>query len=71
MKLTFGKHKGKTINDLINEGEHGYVVWLYHNVKSVEIPIGKYDYCKRKHTIEMLEYQAKFESEHGDAGYRD
>jgi hypothetical protein len=31
--LKFGKHKGKTISDLIKLKEYDYIEWLYQNVE--------------------------------------
>jgi len=30
--LTFGKHSGSTPNDLMEQKEYSYLVWLYENM---------------------------------------
>lgn len=71
MILTFGKHKGKTIKDLMNEGEYSYIVWLAENVNSVSVDKKTYDYCKNKVFMDRITHEAIMESEHGDWGCRD
>lgn len=71
MKLTFGKHKGKTIADLINEEEYSYIVWLEENVNNVSVDKEVYEYCKNELFVDKIMHEAKMESEHGDWGCRD
>ncbi len=71
MILTFGKHKGKTINDLMNEGEYSYIVWLEENVDSVSVDNKTYETCKNILFEERIMHEAIMESKHGDWGCRD
>lgn len=71
MILTFGKHKGKSIDDLMNEGEYSYIVWLEENVSSVSVDKKIYDYCKNAVFRDRITHEAIMESEHGDWGCRD
>ena len=32
-EITFGKHSGKTLGDLVDEGEDNYIDWLFNNAK--------------------------------------
>ena len=70
MILKFGKHKGKSINNLMNEGEYSYVVWLNDNVSSVIVEKKTYNYCKNKLFLDKITNEAIMESEHGDWGCR-
>lgn len=46
--LSFGKHKGKTIRQIIdNEEDYGYIVWLNDNVKRITISLSDYSFCKK------------------------
>ena len=65
MILTFGKHNGKSINDLMNEGEYSYIVWLEENVDKVNVYADTYKYCKEYVFIEQIEHEAKMESMNG------
>ena len=71
MILTFGKHKGKSIDDLINEEEYSYIVWLEENVDSVSINKKTYNYCKNEVFVDRITHEAIMESEHGDWGCRE
>ena len=71
MILTFGKHKGKSINDLMNEGEFSYIVWLEENVNSVHIGRKIYETCKNIVLPQQVIDEVIIESEHGDWGCRD
>jgi hypothetical protein len=71
MILTFGKHKGKSINDLMNEAEYSYIVWLSDNVSSVSVNKDTYNYCKAEVVKDRIMYEAIMESEHSDWGCRD
>ena len=71
MILTFGKHKGKSIDDLMNEGEYSYIVWLNENVSSVSVDKKTYDYCKNEVFMDRITHEAIMESEHSDWGCRD
>jgi hypothetical protein len=31
-EINFGKHKGKTPQELIEDGQASYIVWIYDNV---------------------------------------
>jgi hypothetical protein len=35
--ITFGKHKGKTFNEISNI-DPDYIVWLNENVKTIKLP---------------------------------
>lgn len=70
MMLTFGKHKGKTISDLMNEGEYSYIVWLEENVNGVSVDRKTYECCKKKVFIDRVTREAEMESQHGDWGCR-
>lgn len=71
MILTFGKHKGKTIDDLMDECEFSYIVWLEENVDSVSIDTKTYKTCKNILFDERIMREAIMENEHGDWGCRD
>ena len=43
--IDFGKYSGKTIDE-ISDIQPGYIVWLYENVKSANIPEWLYDACR-------------------------
>ena len=47
MKLVFGKHRGKTIQQLLNKGEYSYIIWLKENVDSITIDKDIYEFCKK------------------------
>ena len=64
MELKFGKHKGKTINDLINEGEYSYIVWLEENVNSFIVDKKIYNYCKNEVFMDRIAHEVIMESEH-------
>ena len=42
-KLTFGKFKGYTIADLMEEGEYGYIIWLYDMTDSDIVTEAEYE----------------------------
>ena len=71
MILTFGKYKGKSIDDLMNYGEYSYIVWLHENVSSVSIDKKTYNYCKNEVFMDRIMHEAIMESKHGDWGCRD
>ena len=71
MKLEFGKHKGKTVADLIAEDEFSYVVWLAENVANFTVSEKDYEYCKNQLRAERIIQEAIMESDHGDWGDRD
>ena len=45
--LSFGKHKGKTIKEVINNKDYSYVVWLSDNVCRITVADSDYNFCKR------------------------
>jgi hypothetical protein len=51
--ITFGKHKGKTLNE-IAELDAGYIVWLDEEIKSIKIDTDFVSQCLR----EELEYRS-------------
>ena len=69
--LSFGKHKGKTIKEIIISEDYGYIVWLRDNVNRITISDADYDYCKRMVADENAMHEAIMESRHGDYGCRD
>ena len=69
--LSFGKHKGKTIKEIINNGDYGYVVWLSDNVRRIAVSESDYNYCKRMVAEDKAMHEAVMESRHGDWGCRD
>ena len=71
MTLTFGKHKGKSINDLMNEDEFSYIVWLEKNVNNVHIDRKIYKTCKNIVLHQQVIDEVIIESEHGDWECRD
>ena len=71
MILTFGKHNGKSITDLLNEEEYSYIIWLSDNVSYVNIDIEIYNLCKNEIFKDLTEYEVIMESRHGDYGCRD
>ena len=71
MKLTFGKYRGKTIEDLLCADKIGYIVWLAENVKSVYIEPKIYRSCKEDLIRNKLAHEASMESNHQDWGCRD
>ena len=66
MVLTFGKHKGKSIDELMNEEEYSYIVWLSDNVSGVSVNKEIYNYCKAEVVRDIIMYEAKMENEHSD-----
>lgn len=71
MRLTFGKHLGKTITELVNEEEYSYIVWLEEVVEGVEIDKHTYLFCKNEVFKGLSEHEAIMDSIHGDWGNRD
>ena len=69
--LSFGKHKGKTIKEIIISEDYGYIVWLRDNVNQITISDANYDYCKRMVADENSMHEAIMESRHGNYGCRD
>ena len=69
--LSFGKHKGKTIKEIINSEDYGYIVWLRDNVKRITISESDYNYCKQMVNDDNAMHEAIMESRHGDYGCRD
>jgi len=69
--LSFGKYKGKTMKQVINEGDYGYIVWLNDNVARITVSPYDYNYCKNRIAEEQAMHEATMESEHGDWGCRD
>jgi len=51
--ITFGKYKGKTLNE-IAELDAGYIVWLDEEIKSIKIDTDFVSQCLR----EELEYRS-------------
>jgi hypothetical protein len=45
--ITFGKHKGKTLNE-IAELDAGYIVWLDEEIKSIKIDTDFVSQCLRE-----------------------
>jgi len=69
--LSFGKHKGKTIKQVIDEDDYGYIVWLNDNVARIAVSPSDYNYCKNKVAEEQAMHEAVMDSRHGDWGCRD
>ena len=69
--LSFGKHRGKTIKQIIQEEDYGYIVWLSDNVRRITVADSDYNYCKRMVAEEQAMHEAIMESSHGDWGCRD
>lgn len=69
--LSFGKHKGKTMKQIIQEGDYGYIVWLNDNIKRITVSPADYAYCKKMVDEEQAIHEAIMESEHDDWGCRD
>lgn len=45
--LTFGKHKGKT-PDEISEEDPGYIIWMAENIKEQHCSDALYQYCLKE-----------------------
>jgi len=70
--LSFGKHKGKTIKEIITDCEdYGYIVWVRNNVKRITVSDSDYNYCKQMTTDDEAMHEAIMESNHSDWGCRD
>lgn len=69
--LSFGKHKGKTINEIINNGDYGYIMWLNDNVSRITVSDSDYNYCKRMAAEDNAMHESMTNSNHGDWGCRD
>ena len=69
--LSFGKHKGKTIKEIIISEDYGYIVWLRDNVKRITISDSDYNYCKQMVDSDNAMHEAIMESRYGDYGWRD
>lgn len=69
-KLTFGKHKGKTINELLGDGEFGYIIYLYENKSNIKIGKETYCFCKSELYKEKIMHETIVESRHGNYGDR-
>ena len=69
--LSFGKHKGKTIKEIINNGNYSYIIWLSDNVSRITVADSDYNYCKRMVAEDQAMYEATMESSHSDWGCRD
>ena len=69
--LSFGKHKGKTIKEIIDSEDYGYILWLKDNVKRITISDSDYNYCKQMVDSDNAMHEAIMESRHGDYGCRD
>ena len=69
--LSFGKHKGKTIKQIINEGDYGYILWLNNNITRITISTSDYEYCKRMVAEEQAMHEAIIEEKYSNYGDRD
>lgn len=61
MKLDFGKHKGKTLEWIV-ENDYGYAEWLYNwlLLKGVKLPFGN----KTNYEYYLCEIQQELEDEY-------
>lgn len=64
--LSFGKHKGKTIKEIIDSEDYGYILWLKDNVKRITISDENYNFCKRMVEENQIMHEAIIESNHGN-----
>jgi hypothetical protein len=67
--LSFGKHKGKTIKEIITDcKDYGYIVWLRNNVKRITVSDFDYNYCKQMTTDDKAMREAIMGSNHSNYG---
>ena len=58
--LDFGKFKGKTLQQVFEEKEYRYILWLHRNVEKVKVSEEMIEQCISRIEVEDFEYKAAF-----------